>query len=88
MLGSQPSESPQRADPQPLLVQVSPLALQDSWLGALQDSFLPHHPLFVGFIAFKMGCALQEDILRHCEPMAAKGREILRHGAGRPPVSA
>lgn len=87
-LGSQPSDSTQPVDPQPTPVQVSPVALQDSWPGALQDSFLPHHPLFVGFIAVQMGSALQDDILRHCDAMAAKGREILRHGAAGPLFSA
>ncbi len=88
ILGSQPSESTQPVDPQLTPVQASPLALQDSWRGAVQASFIPHHPLFVGFIAFQMGCALQDDILRHCDAMAAKGLEILRHGAAGPLFSA
>ena len=77
----------QPIDPQQTTVQGSPVALQDPLPGALQDPWGAIHPLLVGFFALQMGCALQEDILRHCDVMAAKGREILRHGAAGPPVS-
>ena len=85
--GSSAPESTQPVDPQPSPDRASPGALQDPLPGALQDSWSAIRPLLVGFVAIQMGSALQEDILRHCDAMAAKGREILRHGAAGPPVS-
>lgn len=85
---SSPPEDSQPVEPQGHDPRLPPVALQDPFPGALQDSFPLHHPLVVGLIAIHMGSALQEDILRHCDVVAAKGREILRHGAAGPPVPA
>jgi hypothetical protein len=73
------------AQPADLQLSASPEisnALQDPSAPALQDLWSPYPPLLVGFIALQTGSALQEDIYQHLDLMAAKGREILRHGAG------
>ena len=80
-------EAMQPVDPQSSMAQRSAIALQDPWSPALQDPWEPLHPMFIGFLALQMGSALQEDILRQCDVMAAKGRDILRHGAGGSPAS-
>jgi hypothetical protein len=79
--GSPSPGAMQPVEPQPSTALSSPVALQDPSPGALQDPWGAIRPLLVGFFAIQMGTALQEDILRHCDAMAAKGREILRHGA-------
>jgi hypothetical protein len=86
--GSSSPGAVQPVEPQPSTALAAPIALQVPSPGALQDPWGGIRPLLVGFFALQMGTALQEDILRHCDAMAAKGREILGHGAAGPPVSA
>lgn len=80
--GSLALEPTQPADVQPSGSTEISRALQDPCAPALQDPWIPYPPLLVGFIALQTGSALQEDIYQHLDLMAAKGREILRHGAG------
>lgn len=80
-------EAMQPVDPQTSKGQLSAVALQDPWPPALQDPWGSLHPMFIGFLSLQMGTALQEDIHRQCDFMAAKGRDILRHGAGGFPAS-
>lgn len=75
-------DATQPADGKASASQVISNALQDSCAPALQDLWIHYPPLLVGFIALQTGSALQEDIYQHLDLMAAKGREILRHGAG------
>lgn len=80
--GSLALDSTQPADRKPYSSPDRSVALQDPCVPALQDLWIPYPPLLVGFIAIQTGSALQEDIYQHLDLMAAKGREILRHGAG------
>ena len=80
--GSLALDTTQPADLQTAASPDLSVALQDPCVPALQDLWIPYPPLLVGFIALQTGSALQEDIYQHLDLMAAKGREILRHGAG------
>jgi hypothetical protein len=83
---SSPPSPTQPVDPQPSPPVLPPVALQDSCHQALQDSSFPYLPLLVGLVSLQTGSALQDDIHLHLDLMAARGREILRRGAGAFPI--
>lgn len=80
--GSSPQDPSQPSPPQPSTPIPTPPALQDPFNVALQDPSFPYHPLLVGLIALQTGATLQDDIRFQASLMAAKGLEIIRHGAG------